>query len=283
MQKLLINKGEKKYYEITNENISALSIAISSNNVGAIFADLQNTNIVLSLRSNKKEVKKIFQGDFKELVEIFSSTNKAFRFTALTDSGYYHIPFDFGTVLNLNKELSLYVEIENSLFSATADTAVISVNTVQDIGIMAFIPVIEKINLESTKSEHDLDLGSFVKKVVFNPNGNAANITQMLVDCDKLKAEYNKQTLFLPSFVHGVATSFVDYTVSYDLLHFRHVLNKLMIKLTFSTAASNRVIYVVRNIMTSEIANNLVKKSAIHNQQNLQFIRDIKTVDCGCK
>ncbi|NHN25842.1 hypothetical protein FIA58_009165 [Flavobacterium jejuense] len=278
MQKLTVAKGEKKQYEIENESISSLSFQMSTATAQALTLT-DEIKVVVSLRSDKKEIEKIFSGDLLDILQIFSANDPSYWDATQKGAGVYNIPLFFGTVLNLKNGLSLFVEIQNSW--QAVDACLIEMATYQDMGVTSHIPIFEKYYLNDTLKVHNYNLGSFVKGVYLN-NPLDVIIDQLLIASNQFKGEYDAQTLYLDSFKRGVGSYNVDTALPFSLFNFPRLLDNLNIKITLPSALVGTEMYVVRYVMTEKIVQNYVIKTEEHNQSNMTLIKETKDVSCGC-
>ncbi|WP_445458102.1 hypothetical protein [Flavobacterium sp. HNIBRBA15423] len=280
MQKLTLSKGEKKQYEITNENISALNFFITS--AGAVMTNLTDFKVSISLRNNKKEMEKIFVGDLLDLYNINTATNPAYEPIANPGNGTFSFPLFFGTVMNLQNGLTIYLEIQNNF--SQVEACLLEIGTYQDMGIMTHIPIFNKYYLDATLAVHNYALGSFVKFVnIWGGGTNAVNIEQLLIESDKFKGEYDSQSIYLQGFTRGEGQYPVTYIDPYTLFKFPQLLNDLNLKLTLDTAQASRVMYVTRYVMTDKIVQNFVKQTEKHNQMNTAIVKETTDISCACR
>ncbi|MBF04052.1 MAG: hypothetical protein CMP76_12225 [Flavobacterium sp.] len=282
MQKITLNKGERKQFEVTGESISALIFTfVTSSN--AFKTQLHEIKFSISLRKGKEEIHKLFTGDLNDHFLNQVATNSSYADEIKSAAlGAYVFPYTFGTVLNLKDDLSLYLELENK--STVTETVEMTVSTHEDMGVTTHIPIVRKIYLESDKKDFTYPIGNFVKSVNVHAGGiNAFNITQLLIESDKIKCEYDKTSFFLQGFVRVKGNYSVDYIEPYTLFQFPQLVNELKLKFTTDIPQSGRVMYVTHYVMTEKIVQNFIKKTEMHNQVNTAVITDSKEITCGCK
>lgn len=281
MQKITLNKGERKQFEITNESISALNFSFVTSSA-TFKTQLDEIKISISLRQGKQEIEKLFVGDLNDHFVNQIATNPSYSDEiAISALGAYVFPYAFGTVLNLKNGLNLYLELENK--STVVETVEMTVSTHQDMGVMTHIPVVKKIYLDSDKKDFNYPLGSFVKSVnVYAGGVNALNITQLLIDSDKVNCEYDQVSFVLQGFTYPKGNFSVDYIQPYTLFQFPQLVNNLNLKFTTDIPQSGRVMYVTHYIMTEKIVQNFIKTTEQHNQVNTEVISNTKDISCAC-
>lgn len=279
MQKITLNKGERKQLEITNESISALNFSFVTTSVDFL-TQLDEIKFTISLRQGKQEIQKLFAETLNDHLINQLATNPSYG-EEISVTGGYFFPYAFGTVLNLKDGLNLYLELENK--STVTETVEMTVSTHQDMGVMTHIPVVKKLFLEADKKDFNYSLGSFVKSVnVWAGGTNALNITQLLIDSDKIKCEYDQKSFLVQAFTYQKGSFGVNYIKPYTLFQFPQLINDLNLKFTTDIAQAGRVMYVTHYIMTEKIVQNFIKTTEQHNQVNTAVISNTKDVSCAC-
>jgi hypothetical protein len=279
MAKLIINKGEKKFFEVTNENINGILLSVQTDEaVTAFNEDFASLDIKIQLKKDGKTLYDIFNGTMQDYYQLLSANNYDLAVkNSNTDSGLdsYMVKLETGHQ-NLKNGLSLFVEIENGLFSADATTSVITVESLPTLGVASFVPTIEKIQLDSTQTQHTLNLGNFVDSVVLVAENalDTYSIDSLTTSSDKYNAEDSHATLIGPRFLIDESTTSYNNAMPLGLLpKTNHLFNDLRMVLKFDSAYANRVVYVVRKIMPSKLVSKFVSTSQAHASENMERLQ----------
>jgi len=284
-----ILKGEKRFFTVENETVGGLLFNITHNDVAAINpAALAASRItVYEILDGKKTVQLLPTMTLQDLHGIQFCNNaplseKTFEILREFDFGasFQQFKFNFGTPLNLKNGKALHVEVENGGFGALT-TFTIDVETIPVIGLQQFIPVIERIDLDSLRNEQDLNLGSDVRNIVYipSPTDGVAELESLDIKSDKLNYEMTGYGVY--SQLQDTTEPNTDYQNTPVYFLNAHVtVNNLRMRVKFGSAKPNRKLYVVRHIVTPEVVNTLMVKAHEHREENMAHI---KTSSCDCK
>ena len=233
MAKLIIQKGASAMLEVSNENINALAIKLNTDG-GLPLSSVDNFKLKLSLKKGGKLIKVLFDDTLYTLMNI----NKS-RFDRLNDilvnENLMFFPFE--TTLNLTNGSTLLIEATNNQFSGTATTSEVIIEGVHSIGVMKFVPVIERIQLDANLLEHNLQLGSHVSRVVYSGSLNDQELEHVKVKSDKIDAEFTPNMLIsqLQGSLPSTATAM---SYPFNLVNDKHLQNNLIMKSPISKVDS---------------------------------------------
>lgn len=293
---------KKRWIEIKNETISGIlfsidtAFAVGGSKIPFLNA-IEGYRARIIERLDGKDVNVVFDGNFKDMFALRYSNaykesfDRFFDPEKFEDTTYneYVIPFEFGTNYVLKDGISLFVEVVNGNITIgnVALDVILKAESIPSIGLKEFIPEMETRELDPNLFVHDLDLGSFVHQVILIPvtGDTEYPISNIRFKSDKLNQEFSgkimkhtlKNTVFADTDYLGTP---IDLVKSFQPLH------KLNIKLAFLTADGPRRIIIVRKTQTAKIVNALVKKQAIHDQENVQVIsleaKMDSSANCNC-
>jgi len=281
--RLTVFQTEKRFVEVLNETVGGIIFNIDTNHdLSNTITALANDDVsVYTTLDGKKEKEIVPKMSLLELhAKIFAGNKPLSLKTFQTSKGIgggtvYQLPFSFETPLNLKNGEGLFIEVSNKLLSAGTNTT-ITVETIPTIGVNQFFPKLEVLELEATKSYHDLHLGNDVAKVIYLGNGTAIapyDVDEVNVTSDKL------DTVLTSTLVYSQLLDTVEPDVAYAgtpiyLLDSKvHTLNDLRLKLKFTNAIAGRKLIIFRKIITPQILTNLITKTQEHQSENIQAIK----------
>lgn len=292
--KLVINQNEKRFIDVQNETISGVLISIDTD------LDIDEYNLLEKIAINdisiyltqdgKKTSVIVPKLSLKDLHDVVFSNNRPLsertfqigRAFGLFKS--YQLPFNFKTPLNLKAGQGLFIECDNKTLHLGA-SSVITIETIPTIGVQQFLPSFEMIELEATKSVHDLTLDKNVTKVVYLGNNNDVSpydVEEITVKSDKLNTEYSDSLVYAQLLDTVEPDNFYAGT-PINLIDTHAPLNNLRLKLKFSNAIAGRKLIVVREYVDAKIMSNFLAKKEEHQQENVKAIKSNVHTDCGCK
>lgn len=280
--RLLINANEKRFINVEGETISGVLITIDTNHdLNASLAALAADEITISSTMDGKKVKAVIpKMSLLDLYAIvFANNEELCKKTFQTARGFginscYQLPFHFDTPMNLKNGEGLFIECNNAVLEPLTDT-ILTIETIPTIGVRMFEPSYEMIELEATKSVHDLILDNNVSKVIYLGNNDEVSpydVEEVTVYSDKINAEYT-DSLVYAQLLNSVEPDTTYLGTPIYLLDGQQILNKLRLKLKFSNAIAGRKLIVVRNVVTPQILSNLISKQNQHSSENIAGVR----------
>jgi hypothetical protein len=244
-------------------------------------AALANDDITISSTMNGKKTKAILpKMSLLDLYAVvFANNEELCKKTFQTARGFgindcYQLPFMFKTPLNLSKGEGLFIECNNAVLEVATDT-ILTIETIPTIGVQAFEPSFELIELEATKTVHDLVLDNNVSDVIYFGNNDAGapyDIDEVTIKSDKINAEYSD------SLIYGQLLNSVEPDVTYlgtpiYLINGTQILNQVRLKVKFTNAQAGRKIMIVRQVVTASVLSNLIEKQNKHSTENIASVR----------
>ncbi|MNQ19185.1 hypothetical protein D3C85_322440 [compost metagenome] len=280
--KLQINQNEKRFVIVENETISGVLITIdTTHDLSTVLTALSLNDISIhSTLDGKKTEAIVPKMSMLELHALVFANNKPLSLKTFQDSkGFginncYQLPFDFKTPLNLKNGEGLFIESDCKMLSGGTTTA-ISIETIPTIGVKVHQPKYEVLELEATKSVHDIVLDNNVSRVVYMGNGNAGapyDVEEVSIKSDKLNADLTDSLIY--SQLLDTAEPDTDYSGSpIHLVSSNQVLHDVRLKIKFANAIAGRKLIIERKITDPKTLTNLMQKNQEHQQENLQAIK----------
>ncbi|MDX9791813.1 MAG: hypothetical protein RBT61_13365 [Candidatus Kapabacteria bacterium] len=233
-------------------------------------SDLSNSVNMLPPNMDLSELRNlVFQNDLKAQDNFSNAT--AFKWI---------IPFAFGTHKNLKDGGNLRLDCQ-----VTDDTNFTSVEIapMYSIGVETSKFLIEKLDLDNTKTEHVLKLGKSVDRVVYLGDTSKideivwkSNIFEFTKKIQELEA-YPKDSAL--TYGTGTPLPLVDRKFSVMV----PPMNDCNLTIRQNASASNQSVYVFRQITTPEIARNFSIKTDEHTAENIAIVRGTSVGNsCGC-
>lgn len=279
--KAIINKGTQDIIKVQNENVHKLMFKFASDGLITINS-LKDVDVKISILKNGKIDSILFDTTLFLLVQNQVTQNSQVYSLIQASSTFF---LNLGTIYNLKDSQELQIEIKNKMFNIDPQTSTITLETVQGMGIQDSVVLFEAINLESTKLEQNINLGSNVQSVVIYDYAQSDDleIKNARITSDKLNFETNQDLLSEAMFTktHFDFSAF-SHNLPFHILSTRLPLNDLQIRLNLKTNLSDCRLLVTRKVMTKEIVSNLVRKTEQHNRENISHIKQVSKSDCSC-
>lgn len=293
MGKLIVNIHKEDFEKFSRETINGLLFSVVTPFEGLTPDALKNINVKMTKMIDGKKTDKLLDLSLFEIHALMFANNaplseKTFQIGREFTTGIftYNLPFYFGTNEVLKDGEELLVEVQNKgLAGALAkdEDVQLIVETIPSIGLKTFNLVVERIKLPNDRTSHDLSLGSDVQKVIYiaGPDDSDYPLQSIDVRSDKLENEWSQNVIY------NQLNETVEPDTSYSgtpifLLSPPLPLNELRMKIDFDAVGGDRTVLVVKRVITPQIANKLVTKSAIHNAENMQHIKMSATTNCSC-
>lgn len=259
-----------------------------------IMPNLDDFRVRIIERLDSKDTNIVFEGTILELFAVTYSNNfplakkTFFKSRGIEGNATFQLPVYFGTNYNLKDGHSLYIECTNKQLKDAANVShnnTMIVETIPSIGLKLYIPKIETRILEATLEKHDLNLDSSIHQVIYlPPDGKSGgyDVSRVKYKSDKLNEELSAHNLYAQ--LSNTVEPDDDYegTPIY-LLNSQEALNKVNLKIDFTSAVANRRLVIVRRVQTPEVINKFLVKQAEHSKENLEFIKSGQSAECLCK
>lgn len=281
----MTSSDSKKVFEVSQENVGGLLLTLSKHASAAAItyltiANLDNAHRVTCERVlDGKVMGEIFDRSLYEIFCISAAGHSDADDPIFEVAASVKIRFDFGTSFVLKDGEVLRFTLTNAVYDTYAFAY--TVETVPAIGLQAFIPKYDVLNLDPALSKHTLQLGNDVFQVIVCGSGNNNDITAVRVKSDKFNADITPANLYdrmnrdnpikgylnkwpLPVFTTGVLLNNVELIMN-------------------NTAGANRRVIVVRKIQTPEIVNNYQAKTIEHVQENVKHVKNNDGACNSCK
>src|SRR5690606_16585640 len=195
MAKLVVNKNETRIHTFSNVNMQGLLFVFpmtgsAGSEVMVTDADLQKMFVKVIEERNGEKVNvlppRISLFDLKNLI---FANRKYYQDNVFDEEIELKniLSFDFGNSNQLSVNHVIHVELE------VGNTTVPTVTVYEDfgIGLETHQLVIEELELDSSRNDFDLKLGSMVDKVYFK-GWNTTPVDTMQVSSDILNADYDR-------------------------------------------------------------------------------------------
>lgn len=290
--KIIVAPGESRFEVFEKGTTAGLLISIETDEAALVASMLANMQIEVHNTLDGQKVHQITPNNFKlnHLHGIIFANNaplseKTFEVPkTINGTKTYILPFYFGTNEVLNKQRGLYVEIKNGNLAGSSEDATVVIETIPSVGLKTSQLTIERLTLEATKTNHTLKLGSFVNQLVYFPpaDDDVFSVDELEVSSDKLNEEYSARQIY------NQLNNTIEPDIAYaktpiNLIKEEIGLNGVSIDIDFLSAKASRELFIVRRIVTPQIANELVTKTNEHSSENIQFIKatTLKSA-CGC-
>ncbi|WP_026704975.1 hypothetical protein [Flavobacterium soli] len=292
MAELIVRDTDKKVFiDIKEETIGGFIFKLTTD--GALDASsvhlFDNHIVTLSRFLDGKSQGDLFRLSLYQIYAIVHAGDNDFTqnsfFTGLFGSNTFLLQFLIGTNFVLKNGEYFRLEFTNTSFNAEPVSAVIE--TIPSIGLQSFVPVFDVYNVDTQLTKYDFNFGNDVSKIIFLqrelPNAVTAllrtPLKKLSIKSDKLDAQLSKELIYIQNrtYMGGLDSSGAPVI----LLSSKNILNNLKVTLECANASPNRQLIVCRAVQNPQIFNNLQRKTAEHQAENIAHLKSNDGM-CGC-